>query len=275
MKKITVKDIPLVLNEAYEKGTTKKPFSVLFVSELDDSVRFTIEDWIRNTKEKCNYNGPSNYYIEDEQGILRKTKEYGFSSCIEDAKISFLHYEIGYHDDLEWKSKEHEAYNSLINKTGRVIAKELKLSIITVLKPLWSSNTPMYGEKDYNMFDEVYEIELNVDVFKEQFISKIDKRIDFIKSEFGVDKANKLMEAKKIGLFILNHPKFHFIPIEPSDDDNTHFSPVDFYNIFSIIEHNNDINESIKDLRRPYFVFPQVAKDMLIEILEDYKKQFV
>ena len=286
MRTIKVNQIKSVLDEYKSRASGDKVYTVLFVSEHDDHVKDMIEEWLVEQKKKgVTYSTrmPSYLYSEDSQGILRKTNYFGY---FDQANIIFDNIEYGYGKDEAFKTDCVNAFLNLKNKKGQYHNEDIQLVIIRTLNPAWVNNTPLFSINDSSLFDEIINIELDQEVFKELYLGEIESQIHKIEEKIKNSDSSAHIEEYK-GLekeeknrydlvkFVLNHASFEFVPLkrlegvyDPLTGTATDgLSPVDFCNIFDHVSNVDDFQEECD-----YFGLREKYKKILSEIVNEYKQ---
>ena len=287
MRTIKVNQIKSVLDEYSSRLSNGKVYSVLFVSELDDYVKRVIDEWLKEQEERgFTYSTRYPTYLNDvdSQGFLSKTNYYGY---FEQANIVFDNIENGYGNDDTWKNKYVDAFLNLKNKEGRYPNNDVQLIIIRTLNPAWVGNKPIFGINDTSLFDEIVNVEVDKEVFKEMYLGEIESNINKCKerikngdSSMTLEELESWLNEEKnrydLAKFVLDHARFDFVPLkwlEGVYDSVTGtatdgFSPVKFYNIFNSISTADDFLERCDSygLREKY-------KRILLEIISEYKNR--
>ena len=284
MRTIKVNQIKSVLDEYSSRLSNDKVYSVLFVSEFDDYVRDEIEEWLKEQEERGFTYSLTHLYDEDSQGSLRKANYYGY---FKQANIIFDNIEIGYHNADTWKNEYVDAFLSLKNKKGRYPNNDVQLIIIRTLNPAWVGNKPIFGINDTSLFDEIVNVEVDKEVFKEMYLGEIESEINECKelikngdSSMTIEELESRLNEEKnrydLAKFVLEHARFDFVPLEWLDgvyDSVTGtatdgFSPDKFCKIFNNISTADDFLEHCDSygLREKY-------KRILLEIFSEYKNR--
>ena len=287
MRTIKVNHIKSVLDEYSSRLSNGKVYSVLFVSELDDYVKDVIEEWLKEQEERgFTYSTRYPTYLNDvdSQGFLSKTNYYGY---FEQANIVFDNIENGYGNDDTWKNEYVDAFLNLKNKEGRYPNNDVQLIIIRTLNPAWVGNKPIFGINDTSLFDEIVNVEVDKEVFKEMYLGEIESNINKCKElikngdpSMTIEELESWLNEEKnrydLAKFVLDHARFDFVPLkwlEGVYDSVTGtatdgFSPVKFYNIFNNISTADDFLERCDSygLREKY-------KRILLEIINEYKNR--
>ena len=287
MRTIKVNQIKSVLDEYSSRLSNGKVYSVLFVSELDDYVKDVIEEWLKEQEERgFTYSTRYPTYLNDvdPQGFLRKTNYYGY---FEQANIVFDNIEIGYGNDDTWKNEYVDAFLNLKNKEGRYPNNDIQLIIIRTLNPAWVGNKPIFGINDTSLFDEIVNVEVDKEVFKEMYLGEIESNINKCKElikngdpSMTIEELESWLNEEKnrydLAKFVLDHARFDFVPLKRLEgvyDSVTGtatdgFSPVKFYNIFNSISTADDFLKRCDSygLREKY-------KRILLEIISEYKNR--
>ena len=287
MRTIKVNQIKSVLDEYSSRLSNGKVYSVLFVSELDDYVKGVIDEWLKEQEERgftYSTRYPTYLYDVDSQGFLSKTNYYGY---FEQANIVFDNIENGYGNDDTWKNKYVDAFLNLKNKEGRYPNNDIQLIIIRTLNPAWVGNKPIFGINDTSLFDEIVNVEVDKEVFKEMYLGEIESNINKCKElikngdpSMTIEELESWLNEEKnrydLAKFVLDHARFDFVPLkwlEGVYDSVTGtatdgFSPVKFYNIFNSISTADDFLERCDSygLREKY-------KRILLEIISEYKNR--
>ena len=284
MRTIKVNQIKSVLDECKSRSSGDKVYTVLFVSEQDDYVKEMIEEWLEEQKAKgftYSLRQPSYLYDEDSQGFLRKTNYYGY---FDQANIVFDNIEIGYGRDDAFRDDYVNAFLNLKNKEGQYHNKDIQLVIIRTLNPAWVNNAPLFSINDSSLFDEIINIELDKEVFKELYlreiecqIRKFEEKIKNSDSSADIEEYEGRVKEEKtrydLVKFVLNHASFEFVPLKRLEgvyDSVTGtatdgFSPVEFCNIFNHISTIDDIHETLD------YNSNEKAKEILLGIINEYK----
>ena len=287
MRTIKVNQIKSVLDEYSSRLSNGKVYSVLFVSELDDYVKGVIDEWLKEQEERgftYSTRYPTYLYDVDSQGFLSKTNYYGY---FEQANIVFDNIENGYGNDDTWKNKYVDAFLNLKNKEGRYPNNDVQLIIIRTLNPAWVGNKPIFGINDTSLFDEIVNVEVDKEVFKEMYLGEIESNINKCKERIKkgdpsmtIEELESWLNEEKnrydLAKFVLDHARFDFVPLKRLEgvyDSVTGtatdgFSPVKFYNIFNNISTADDFLEDCDSygLREKY-------KRILLEIINEYKNR--
>ena len=287
MRTIKVNQIKSVLDEYSSRLSNGKVYSVLFVSELDDYVKGVIDEWLKEQEERgftYSTRYPTYLYDVDSQGFLSKTNYYGY---FEQANIVFDNIENGYGNDDTWKNKYVDAFLNLKNKEGRYPNNDVQLIIIRTLNPAWVGNKPIFGINDTSLFDEIVNVEVDKEVFKEMYLGEIESNINKCKERIKkgdpsmtIEELESWLNEEKnrydLAKFVLDHARFDFVPLKRLEgvyDSVTGtatagFSPVKFYNIFNSISTADDFLERCDSygLREKY-------KRILLEIISEYKNR--
>ena len=287
MRTIKVNQIKSVLDEYSSRLSNGKVYSVLFVSESDYYVKGVIDEWLKEQEERgFTYSTRYPTYLNDvdSQGFLSKTNYYGY---FEQANIVFDNIENGYGNDDTWKNKYVDAFLNLKNKEGRYPNNDVQLIIIRTLNPAWVGNKPIFGINDTSLFDEIVNVEVDKEVFKEMYLGEIESNINKCKERIKngdpsmtIEELESWINEEKnrydLAKFVLNHARFDFVPLKRLEgvyDSVTGtatdgFSPVKFYNIFNSISTADDFLEDCDSygLREKY-------KRILLEIISEYKNR--
>ena len=287
MRTIKVNQIKSVLDEYISRLSNGKVYSVLFVSESDYYVKGVIDEWLKEQEERgFTYSTRYPTYLNDvdSQGFLSKTNYYGY---FEQANIVFDNIENGYGNDDTWKNKYVDAFLNLKNKEGRYPNNDVQLIIIRTLNPAWVGNKPIFGINDTSLFDEIVNVEVDKEVFKEMYLGEIESNINKCKElikngdpSMTIEELESWLNEEKnrydLAKFVLDHARFDFVPLkwlEGVYDSVTGtatdgFSPVKFYNIFNSISTADDFLERCDSygLREKY-------KRILLEIINEYKNR--
>ena len=287
MRTIKVNQIKSVLDEYSSRLSNGKVYSVLFVSESDYYVKGVIDEWLKEQEERgFTYSTRYPTYLNDvdSQGFLSKTNYYGY---FEQANIVFDNIENGYGNDDTWKNKYVDAFLNLKNKEGRYPNNDVQLIIIRTLNPAWVGNKPIFGINDTSLFDEIVNVEVDKEVFKEMYLGEIESNINKCKElikngdpSMTIEELESWLNEEKnrydLAKFVLDHARFDFVPLkwlEGVYDSVTGtatdgFSPVKFYNIFNNISTADDFLEDCDSygLREKY-------KRILLEIINEYKNR--
>ena len=287
MRTIKVNQIKSVLDEYSSRLSNGKVYSVLFVSEFDDYVRDEIEEWLKEQEERgftYSTRYPTYLHDVDSQGFLRKTNYYGY---FEQANIVFDNIEIGYGNDDTQKNEYVDAFLNLKNKEGRYPNNEVQLIIIRTLNPAWVGNKPIFGINDTSLFDEIVNVEVDKEVFKEMYLGEIESEINECKERIKngdpsmtIEELESWLNVEKnrydLAKFVLDHARFDFVPLKRLEgvyDSVTGtatdgFSPVKFCNIFNNISTADDFLKHCDsyDLSEKY-------KRILLEIISEYKNR--
>ena len=275
------------MDEYSSRLSNGKVYSVLFVSESDYYVKGVIDEWLKEQEERgFTYSTRYPTYLNDvdSQGFLSKTNYYGY---FEQANIVFDNIEIGYGNDDTWKNKYVDAFLNLKNKEGRYPNNDVQLIIIRTLNPAWVGNKPIFGINDTSLFDEIVNVEVDKEVFKEMYLGEIESNINKCKElikngdpSMTIEELESWLNEEKnrydLAKFVLDHARFDFVPLkwlEGVYDSVTGtatdgFSPVKFYNIFNNISTADDFLEDCDSygLREKY-------KRILLEIINEYKNR--
>ena len=287
MRTIKVNQIKSVLDEYSSRLSNGKVYSVLFVSESDYYVKGVIDEWLKEQEERgFTYSTRYPTYLNDvdSQGFLSKTNYYGY---FEQANIVFDNIENGYGNDDTWKNDYVDAFLNLKNKEGRYPNNDVQLIIIRTLNPAWVGNKPIFGINDTSLFDEIVNVEVDKEVFKEMYLGEIESNINKCKElikngdpSMTIEELESWLNEEKnrydLAKFVLDHARFDFVPLkwlEGVYDSVTGtatdgFSPVKFYNIFNSISTADDFLERCDSygLREKY-------KRILLEIISEYKNR--
>ena len=287
MRTIKVNQIKSVLDEYSSRLSKGKVYSVLFVSESDYYVKGVIDEWLKEQEERgftYSTRYPTYLYDVDSQGFLSKTNYYGY---FEQANIVFDNIENGYGNDDTWKNEYVDAFLNLKNKEGRYPNNDVQLIIIRTLNPAWVGNKPIFGINDTSLFDEIVNVEVDKEVFKEMYLGEIESNINKCKElikngdpSMTIEELESWINEEKnrydLAKFVLDHARFDFVPLkwlEGVYDSVTGtatdgFSPVKFYNIFNSISTADDFLERCDSygLREKY-------KRILLEIISEYKNR--
>ena len=287
MRTIKVNQIKSVLDEYSSRLSNGKVYSVLFVSESDYYVKGVIDEWLKEQEERgFTYSTRYPTYLNDvdSQGFLSKTNYYGY---FEQANIVFDNIENGYGNDDTWKNKYVDAFLNLKNKEGRYPNNDVQLIIIRTLNPAWVGNKPIFGINDTSLFDEIVNVEVDKEVFKEMYLGEIESNINKCKERIKkgdpamtIEELESWLNEEKnrydLAKFVLDHARFDFVPLKRLEgvyDSVTGtatdgFSPVKFYNIFNSISTADDFLERCDSygLREKY-------KRILLEIINEYKNR--
>ena len=287
MRTIKVNQIKSVLDEYSSRLSNGKVYSVLFVSESDYYVKGVIEEWLKEQEERgFTYSTRYPTYLNDvdSQGFLSKTNYYGY---FEQANIVFDNIENGYGNDDTWKNDYVDAFLNLKNKEGRYPNNDVQLIIIRTLNPAWVGNKPIFGINDTSLFDEIVNVEVDKEVFKEMYLGEIESNINKCKElikngdpSMTIEELESWLNEEKnrydLAKFVLDHARFDFVPLkwlEGVYDSVTGtatdgFSPVKFYNIFNSISTADDFLKRCDSygLREKY-------KRILLEIINEYKNR--
>ena len=287
MRTIKVNQIKSVLGEYSSRLSNGKVYSVLFVSESDYYVKGVIDEWLKEQEERgFTYSTRYPTYLNDvdSQGFLSKTNYYGY---FEQANIVFDNIENGYGNDDTWKNDYVDAFLNLKNKEGRYPNNDVQLIIIRTLNPAWVGNKPIFGINDTSLFDEIVNVEVDKEVFKEMYLGEIESNINKCKElikngdpSMTIEELESWLNEEKnrydLAKFVLDHARFDFVPLkwlEGVYDSVTGtatdgFSPVKFYNIFNSISTADDFLERCDSygLREKY-------KRILLEIINEYKNR--
>lgn len=287
MRTIKVNQIKSVLDEYSSRLSNGKVYSVLFVSESDYYVKGVIDEWLKEQEERgFTYSTRYPTYLNDvdSQGFLSKTNYYGY---FEQANIVFDNIENGYGNADTWKNDYVDAFLNLKNKEGRYPNNDVQLIIIRTLNPAWVGNKPIFGINDTSLFDEIVNVEVDKEVFKEMYLGEIESNINKCKElikngdpSMTIEELESWINEEKnrydLAKFVLDHARFDFVPLkwlEGVYDSVTGtatdgFSPVKFYNIFNNISTADDFLERCDSygLREKY-------KRILLEIISEYKNR--
>ena len=287
MRTIKVNQIKSVLDEYSSRLSNGKVYSVLFVSESDYYVKGVIDEWLKEQEERgFTYSTRYPTYLNDvdSQGFLSKTNYYGY---FEQANIVFDNIENDYGNDDTWKNEYVDAFLNLKNKEGRYPNNDVQLIIIRTLNPAWVGNKPIFGINDTSLFDEIVNVEVDKEVFKEMYLGEIESNINECKERIKkgdpsmtIEELESWLNEEKnrydLAKFVLDHARFDFVPLkwlEGVYDSVTGtatdgFSPVKFYNIFNSISTADDFLERCDSygLREKY-------KRILLEIINEYKNR--
>lgn len=287
MRTIKVNQIKSVLDEYISRLSNGKVYSVLFVSESDYYVKGVIDEWLKEQEERgFTYSTRYPTYLNDVdfQGFLSKTNYYGY---FEQANIVFDNIENGYGNDDTWKNEYVNAFLNLKNKEGRYPNNDVQLIIIRTLNPACVGNKPIFGINDTSLFDEIVNVEVDKEVFKEMYLGEIESNINKCKElikngdpSMTIEELESWLNEEKnrydLAKFVLDHARFDFVPLkwlEGVYDSVTGtatdgFSPVNFYNIFNNISTADDFLERCDSygLREKY-------KRILLEIINEYKNR--
>ena len=287
MRTIKVNQIKSVLDEYSSRLSNGKVYSVLFVSESDYYVKGVIDEWLKEQEERgFTYSTRYPTYLNDvdSQGFLSKTNYYGY---FEQANIVFDNIENGYGNDDTWKNDYVDAFLNLKNKEGRYPNNDVQLIIIRTLNPAWVGNKPIFGINDTSLFDEIVNVEVDKEVFKEMYLGEIESNINKCKERIKkgdpsmtIEELESWLNEEKnrydLAKFVLDHARFDFVPLKRLEgvyDSVTGtatdgFSPVKFYNIFNSISTADDFLKRCDSygLREKY-------KRILLEIISEYKNR--
>ena len=287
MRTIKVNQIKSVLDEYSSRLSNGKVYSVLFVSESDYYVKGVIDEWLKEQEERgFTYSTRYPTYLNDvdSQGFLSKTNYYGY---FEQANIVFDNIENGYGNDDTWKNEYVDAFLNLKNKEGRYPNNDVQLIIIRTLNPAWVGNKPIFGINDTSLFDEIVNVEVDKEVFKEMYLGEIESNINKCKERIKkgdpsmtIEELESWLNEEKnrydLAKFVLDHARFDFVPLKRLEgvyDSVTGtatdgFSPAKFYNIFNSISTADDFLEDCDSygLREKY-------KRILLEIISEYKNR--
>lgn len=287
MRTIKVNQIKSVLGEYSSRLSKGKVYSVLFVSESDYYVKGVIDEWLKEQEERgftYSTRYPTYLYDVDSQGFLSKTNYYGY---FEQANIVFDNIENGYGNDDTWKNKYVDAFLNLKNKEGRYPNNDVQLIIIRTLNPAWVGNKPIFGINDTSLFDEIVNVEVDKEVFKEMYLGEIESNINKCKERIKkgdpsmtIEELESWLNEEKnrydLAKFVLDYARFDFVPLKRLEgvyDSVTGtatdgFSPAKFYNIFNNISTADDFLERCDSygLREKY-------KRILLEIISEYKNR--
>ena len=286
MRTIKVNQIKSVLDEYSSRLSNGKVYSVLFVSESDYYVKGVIDEWLKEQEERgFTYSTRYPTYLNDvdSQGFLSKTNYYGY---FEQANIVFDNIEEGYGNADTWKNEYVDAFLNLKNKEGRYPNNDVQLIIIRTLNPACVGNKPIFGINDTSLFDEIVNVEVDKEVFKEMYLGEIESNINKCKerikngdSSMTLEELESWLNEEKnrydLAKFVLNHARFDFVPLKRLEGVydslgtvTDGFSPANFYNIFNNISTADDFLESCDSygLREKY-------KRILLEIISEYKNR--
>ena len=286
MRTIKVNQIKSVLDEYSSRLSNSKVYSVLFVSEFDDYVRDEIEEWLKEQEERgFTYSTRYPTYLNDvdSQGFLRKTNYYGY---FEQANIVFDNIEIGYGNDDTQKNEYVDAFLNLKNKEGIYPNNDVQLIIIRTLNPAWVGNKPIFGINDTSLFDEIVNVEVDKEVFKEMYLGEIESEINECKERIKngdpsmtIEELESWLNVEKnrydLAKFVLEHARFDFVPLKRLEGVydslgtvTDGFSPVKFCSIFNNISTADDFLKHCDsyDLSEKY-------KRILLEIISEYKNR--
>lgn len=286
MRTIKVNQIKSVLDEYISRLSNGKVYSVLFVSESDYYVKGVIDEWLKEQEERgFTYSTRYPTYLNDvdSQGFLSKTNYYGY---FEQANIVFDNIEEGYGNADTWKNEYVDAFLNLKNKEGRYPNNDVQLIIIRTLNPACVGNKPIFGINDTSLFDEIVNVEVDKEVFKEMYLGEIESNINKCKerikngdSSMTLEELESWLNEEKnrydLAKFVLNHARFDFVPLKRLEGVydslgtvTDGFSPANFYNIFNNISTADDFLESCDSygLREKY-------KRILLEIISEYKNR--
>ena len=287
MRTIKVNQIKSVLDEYSSRLSNGKVYSVLFVSESDYYVKGVIDEWLKEQEERgFTYSTRYPTYLNDvdSQGFLSKTNYYGY---FEQANIVFDNIENGYGNADTWKNDYVDAFLNLKNKEGRYPNNDVQLIIIRTLNPAWVGNKPIFGINDTSLFDEIVNVEVDKEVFKEMYLGEIESNINKCKERIKkgdpsmtIEELESWLNEEKnrydLAKFVLDHARFDFVPLKRLEgvyDSVTGtatdgFSPVKFYNIFNSISTADDFLKRCDSygLREKY-------KRILLEIISEYKNR--
>lgn len=286
MRTIKVNQIKSVLDEYSSRLSNGKVYSVLFVSELDDYVKGVIDEWLKEQEERgftYSTRYPTYLYDVDSQGFLSKTNYYGY---FEQANIVFDNIENGYGNDDTWKNKYVDAFLNLKNKEGRYPNNDVQLIIIRTLNPAWVGNKPIFGINDTSLFDEIVNVEVDKEVFKEMYLGEIESNINKCKERIKkgdpsmtIEELESWLNEEKnrydLAKFVLDHARFDFVPLKRLEGVydslgtvTDGFSPVKFYRIFNNISTADDFLK-----RCDSFGLREKYKRILLEIINEYKNR--
>ena len=287
MRTIKVNQIKSVLDEYSSRLSNGKVYSVLFVSESDYYVKGVIDEWLKEQEERgFTYSTRYPTYLNDvdSQGFLSKTNYYGY---FEQANIVFDNIENGYGNADTWKNDYVDAFLNLKNKEGRYPNNDVQLIIIRTLNPAWVGNKPIFGINDTSLFDEIVNVEVDKEVFKEMYLGEIESNINKCKERIKngdpsmtIEELESWINEEKnrydLAKFVLDHARFDFVPLkwlEGVYDSVTGtatdgFSPVKFYNIFNNISTADDFLK-----RCDSFGLREKYKRILLEIISEYKNR--
>ena len=287
MRTIKVNQIKSVLDEYSSRLSNGKVYSVLFVSESDYYVKGVIDEWLKEQEERgFTYSTRYPTYLNDvdSQGFLSKTNYYGY---FEQANIVFDNIENGYGNADTWKNDYVDAFLNLKNKEGKYPNNDVQLIIIRTLNPAWVGNKPIFGINDTSLFDEIVNVEVDKEVFKEMYLGEIESNINKCKElikngdpSMTIEELESWLNEEKnrydLAKFVLDHARFDFVPLKRLEgvyDSVTGtatdgFSPVKFYNIFNNISTADDFLKRCDSygLREKY-------KRILLEIISEYKNR--
>ena len=286
MRTIKVNQIKSVLDEYSSRLSNGKVYSVLFVSESDYYVKGVIDEWLKEQEERgFTYSTRYPTYLNDvdSQGFLSKTNYYGY---FEQANIVFDNIENGYGNADTWKNDYVDAFLNLKNKEGRYPNNDVQLIIIRTLNPAWVGNKPIFGINDTSLFDEIVNVEVDKEVFKEMYLGEIESNINKCKERIKkgdpsmtIEELESWLNVEKnrydLAKFVLNHARFDFVPLKRLEGVydslgtvTDGFSPDKFYNIFNNISTADDFLKHCDSygLREKY-------KRILLEIISEYKNR--
>ena len=287
MRTIKVNQIKSVLDEYSSRLSNGKVYSVLFVSESDYYVKGVIDEWLKEQEERgFTYSTRYPTYLNDvdSQGFLSKTNYYGY---FEQANIVFDNIENGYGNDDTWKNEYVDAFLNLKNKEGRYPNNDVQLIIIRTLNPAWVGNKPIFGINDTSLFDEIVNVEVDKEVFKEMYLGEIESNINKCKERIKkgdpsmtIEELESWLNEEKnrynLAKFVLDHARFDFVPLkrlEGVSDSVTGtatdgFSPATFCNIFDNISTPDDFQENCD-----FYGLREKYKRILLEIISEYKNR--
>ena len=289
MRTIKVNQIKSVLDEYGSRLSKDKVYSILFVSELDDYVKRIIKEWLEKQRERgVTYSSrqPAYFYNEDSQGFLKKTNYYGY---FDQVNIVFDNIETGHGGDADFKSDYVNAVSNLKNKEGKYHNENIQLVIIRTLTPAWVSNKPLFSVNDTSLFDEIINIEMDKEVFKEMYLGEMedwiheceekiknsDASADIAKFEIRLNKEKNRYALAK---FVLEHASFEFVPLKRLEGEydsvtgtaTEGFSPVKFCNIFNYISSVEDLQKQCNS-----YGVSEKYKKILLEIINEYKQTLI
>ena len=279
MRTIKVNQIKSVLDECI-RLSNDKVYSVLFVGEDDDYVDSTIGEWLEEQKKKgLTYRiGQPTYFCDE---YSQDFYEYFYQ-----ANIVFDNFNGGYDGDEVYKGNYVNAFLNLKNKEGKYHNKDIQLIIMKTLNPAWWGNKPLFSINDSSLFDEIINIELDKEVFKEMYLGELESQINNLEekiknsdSSVDVEEFEYILNEEKnrydLAKFVLDHKSFAFVPLKRLEgvyDSVTGtatdgFSPVEFCNIFNSISTADDFQEKcdLYGLRGRH-------KEILLKIVSEYKK---
>ena len=147
-------------------------------------------------------------------------------------------------------------------------------------------NKPIFGINDTSLFDEIVNVEVDKEVFKEMYLGEIESNINKCKerikngdSSMTLEELESWLNEEKnrydLAKFVLNHARFDFVPLKRLEGVydslgtvTDGFSPAKFYNIFNNISTADDFLEDCDSygLREKY-------KRILLEIISEYKNR--